>query len=322
MIVRVLIVSICLGFLSCQGNATPPRGIKIAALLKTSTNPFFQLMWEGIKQEADLIGVKVDLFWPESESDFAYQYNFLQSKAFDYDALIIAPSNAEGVRDYLPPLRAAGKWIILTDIDFPLLPAMKQLDYYDAFIGTDDAIGAKLVAEFVKKRFRDLMQVTVVAGFRFHLEKPRFARFIQEIRLAFPQAKIDTYIGNYERAEARAIAKQHLATLRMSEVVYCANDHMALGILDTLHELQVKSLPVIIGYDSIREAQEAIVAGDMAASVVQLPSRMGREAVRGVVLRAQGKPIAPRTLIPPELSVRRVAIDSVPLEQLYGKQPY
>ena len=167
MIVRVLIVSICLGFLSCQGNATPPRGIKIAALLKTSTNPFFQLMWEGIKQEADLIGVKVDLFWPESESDFAYQYNFLQSKAFDYDALIIAPSNAEGVRDYLPPLRAAGKWIILTDIDFPLLPAMKQLDYYDAFIGTDDAIGAKLVAEFVKKRFRDLMQVTVVAGFSF-----------------------------------------------------------------------------------------------------------------------------------------------------------
>lgn len=293
--------------------------LKIAALLKSSTNPFFNLMWEGIKSEADKLNLQVELFWPESESNFDYQYEFLKTQARFYDALIIAPSNPNQIYQYLPVLKEQKILIAILDIDFDL-PEEEKSKYYDVFIGTDDSKGGILAAEFAKGHLLPNNQkVVVFDGFDFHKNIPRLVSFREKLRLYLPNIKFLEFVGDYDRDKARQITNDNISVIREANVVYCANDHMALGVIDSLLAKGLKKMPVIIGYDSVREAQEAILEGNLAASVIQFPAKMGSEGIKTLFALSKGVTTSRKILIDPELSVKKSFITSLKVMDLVRK---
>lgn len=288
--------------------------IRIAALLKTSSNPFFQLMWEGIKKESDMAGLDVELFWPERESDFEFQYEFLKNRAAEFDVLVLSPSNPGGVVPYLPLIKRAGIKIILLDLSLNNLPSSaKENDYFDAFIGTDNEGGGRLAAKYGKQFIvsKDFPQVVILGGFQTHMSIPgRTMMFEEEMRLFNSNIIFHKFTANYDRKTARDIVNENLEIFIESNLIFCANDHMALGVVDALLGEKVK-LPPIIGYDSIKEAQQAILEGKMVASIVQFPSRMGSESIRAAVALLQDKQVERKILIGPEITVRRIQIETI-----------
>ena len=304
-----LILTLCIS--GCNGGSTPK--IKVAALLKSSTNPFFALMWEGIKSEADRQGLKVDLYWAEKEENFAYQREFLQNRANEYDALIIAPSNPEEVKPLLPGLKSSGKHVIILDEGIPLCKGEKASHFCDSFIATDNAAGGRLVAEYVKDLLHPGDSLVVMAGFDF--EKPRTAAFEDRIHQLVPELRVRRFLGHFDRMKSKQIVRRELRKFSAAKVIYCANDHMALGVLEELKLAGLGKLPVIVGYDSIRAAHEAILRGDLSASVVQFPARMGQESIRTLKELVEGAPVAETILIPPQLSVLRPSVQTIGLEQ-------
>ena len=306
---HALILTLCIS--GCTGTSAPK--IKVAALLKSSTNPFFALMWEGIKSEADRQGLKVDLYWAEKEENFAFQRDFLQNRAAEYDALIIAPSNPTEVKPLLPGLKSAGKRVIILDEGIPLCKGEQASNYCDSFIATNNAAGGKLVAEYVKDILQPGDSLVVMAGFDF--EKPRTAAFEDRIHQLVPDLRIQRFLGHFDRVKSKQIARKERRKFAAAKVIYCANDHMALGVLEELKLLGLDKMPIIVGYDSIRAAHEAILRGDLAASVVQFPARMGQESIRTLKRLVEGAPIAETILIPPQLSVLRPSVQTIGLEQ-------
>lgn len=310
---NILVVFICSVFVgaSCTSLKSDKDNFKIAALLKSSTNPFFSLMWEGIRSESDRLGLQVELFWPESESNFDYQYDFLKNKGHLYDAIIIAPSNPEVLRQYLPGLKKKNILIALLDIDFDL-PEHEKPKYYDVFIGTDDVLGGMLAAEYAKEHLPfDGGSIVLFNGFNFHKNIPRMDSFRKSLRLEYPNMTFTEFVGDYDRNKAKTISSMNLTAISKADIIYCANDHMALGVIDALKDRQPAHFPTIIGYDSVREAQEAILEGKLGASVIQFPAKMGRESVAALFNLFKGRTSPRRILIEPELSVQKSFITSL-----------
>ena len=311
-----------LSLVACTVSACNPSEHprpRIAALLKSSTNPFFAMMWEGIKSEADRRGIDVQLYWGKKESDFAFQSNFLKKEAQGFDGIIFAPSNPSENASLLAKLKSQKKKIVILDEGVPVPSAQPTSRYYDTFIATDNAAGGQIAAAYAAQHLTNHSRVTVLAGFDF--DKPRTVAFKKALRSKFPDIKISEFAGYFDRQRTRAVVRRHLALFEGSDVIYCASDHMALGVIQELPLAKHKHHPRIIGYDSIREAQEAILQGTLAASVVQFPAKMGSDGVSAMDELLHGNKVPAQSLIQPELSIRQATVQTVKLTTLLGDKP-
>ena len=89
---------------------------------------------------------------------------------------------------------------------------------------------------------------------------------------------------------------------------------MALGAIEALQTYQ--SDAVLVGVDGAVEATQAIIGGDMAATVAQNPYAMGKVGVQQATKAANGKSIDPRintgiTLVTKENAPRYLKIREV-----------
>lgn len=316
----ILLIILAVLITCCSPMKGDDKSIRVAAILKTSTNPFFQLMWEGIKNEAINSGIEVDLFWPEKETDFEYQYNILSSKAYSYDAVILAPSDIANTYKYLPQLKKKNITVVILDV-MPQLPeSALHNDYYDVFAGTDNELGGRLAAEYAHSYIGVINNAIIIGGFKEHvMKRGRIVSFINNAKRLNPNIQIQIFTADYDRLKAAHIARRHIDSIKSSDLVYCANDHMALGVLDVIREMEIKSGPHIIGYDSIREAQQMILQGEMDASVVQYPALMGKEAVRAIVALKSSEYVPNKIMIPPRLSIKQTLIGTVGINELASK---
>lgn len=318
---KLILPILLLSSIACSAPGLKSHHVKVAALLKTSTNPYFHLMWEGIKREADLLGIDVQVFWPENESDFEFQYNFIINKITQFDALIFAPSDADTALPYLKELKQHGIPIVVLDADIHFPPGSRSSDYFDAYLGTNNEKGGELAADFLIPLMPKNPTIIIVEGFYKHIfSSGRTLSFRKRIMSELPRAKISEFVGNYDRNIAKTITRKNLKMFKSADAIFCANDHMALGVSDILSPKMKENTPLIIGYDSIKEAQEAILSGKLAASIVQFPARMGSESVKVIKDLLQKKTVATQILIDPEISIRKPTIEVVKLSDLQKRR--
>jgi ribose transport system substrate-binding protein len=92
--------------------------------------------------------------------------------------------------------------------------------------------------------------------------------------------------ANFDRQQAVGAMEDILQTNPHVSAVFCANDQMALGALQTLAARHLTGKIKLVGFDGALEATEAIVGKQMYATVAQDPYGMAQvgveEAVRAV----------------------------------------
>ena len=80
---------------------------------------------------------------------------------------------------------------------------------------------------------------------------------------------------------------------------------MAMGAIGALSSVNYSPWPIIVGFDGIPEAREAIRNGKMHATVAQNPALMGEKAIDVFVELRQGKKFdAPVTIFPTLLTAQ------------------
>jgi ribose transport system substrate-binding protein len=85
--------------------------------------------------------------------------------------------------------------------------------------------------------------------------------------------------------------------------IFAHNDNMILGALDAIETADAKLNPVLVGFDGILEAREALKRGALTATIVQQPEKMGSLAVESMVQLYRGEKITPKVLV--ELKVMK-----------------
>ncbi|MCR4877418.1 MAG: ABC transporter substrate-binding protein [Clostridiales bacterium] len=186
---------------------------------------------------------------------------------------------------------------------------MDSIEYAAAFGGDFVEEGRRQVAwagEYLKSIGRGeeevcvaIMEGTTGSGAQVDRTKGNLAAME-----AYPNLKlVAQQSGNFTRAEGQALMESWLKSIDKIDVLIAQNDDMALGAIDAIKAAGLvpgKDI-IIVGCDSVKAAFDAIVAGEMNATIECTP--LYGPFVVEAVEKLQGGEMMSKTVIHPEEGV-------------------
>jgi ribose transport system substrate-binding protein len=105
----------------------------------------------------------------------------------------------------------------------------------------------------------------------------------------------------FDRKMARETMRRLINMDIQFDAVFAHNDNMILGVLDAMELTEYRSSRILVGFDAIREAVQAIREGKLTATIAQRPEIMGGLTVKSAVHLMRGEKLPSE--IPVELEL-------------------
>jgi len=283
---------------AAAADAGPAQQKTIALVMKTLTNPFFVEMERGARQAEKELGIQLIVKTAAQETSIEQQIaiveDLIQAKVA---AIVIAPGDSVGLIPVLKRAQDAG--IVIVNIDNQLDPdraAQAGLTRVP-FISVDNEQAAYLSAKFIGDQIHAPAKAIVLEGIRT-------ARNAQERKRgalrAFGQNANITVVAmetaHWKIDEAYDVTKQLFSRTPDIQVVFAANDMMALGVAKYLAETGRASV-LVAGFDALPEAQPALRSGSIAVSIDQQAAKQGNIGVRYAAQMLNGETVPAETMI-------------------------
>ncbi|OVE80265.1 hypothetical protein BVY01_00575 [bacterium I07] len=278
----LITVLILMGSLSCgRGDSDSQSGPTIALVMKTLNNLFFIDMERGAQAEAKRLNVNLVVQAAEREVDVEKQMqiieNLIQRRV---DVIIVAPS---GSKEIIPAIVKANKaGIPVLGIDTRIDPAALKMAGGElaSFIGSDNFEGGKIAGQHIAELLDGKGEVAILEGIPGHETGDERKRGFHEALAGFPEIKvIASLTANWERDQGFNVFQSILQSHPGVDALFACNDLMALGAIEAIRAAGRDRDVIVVGFDAILDAKNAIKDGSMKASVAQHPDEMGRAAV-------------------------------------------
>jgi D-allose transport system substrate-binding protein len=287
-------------------------------LMKTLSNPFWGAMEQGVEAGAKEAGVKYFLQAAESDQAAEPQLNLcntmLERKPV---AMITAAINSTNLLPCLKAAQEAGMKIVDLDGNLDQSILDKEGLKITFRIGSDNvAAGAQGAEYLVSKLGKDAKgPVLVIEGLSGNITGQRRAKgFADKLKELAPGLEIVASLpGDWDRGKAASIANDTLTAHPDLVAIFCANDGMALGAVESVFAAGKGDQVTIIGVDGNVDAVKSIKEGRLNASVAQLPYLVGKQAVENVKKALAGESV------PADIAVPTLVLTKDVLEA--GKEP-
>ena len=283
---RVIAAAVTAGLLACGLGLSAHAADKptYGVLLKTLSNPFWGAMEKGIKDGTDEIGVDYFLQAVESDQAAEPQLNTCNTMLERKPAVMItAAINSTNLLPCLKQANDAG--IPVVDLDANLdHDIAKKAGVKIAFtIGSDNTAAGAKGADFIAQKLGKDAQgpVLVIEGLAGNITGQKRAKgFAEELAKAAPGLKIVASLpGDWDGQKAANVTNDTLTRNPDLVAIFCANDTMALGAVESVFAAGKGGKITIVGVDGNSDAVKSIKAGRLTASVAQLPYLVGKQAV-------------------------------------------
>ena len=252
----------------------------VALVMKALSNPFFLKMEEGARKYAQEENIPLEVFGLERETDVERQIGIVENLiSRGYGAIVIAPADSKRLVQICN--KALEKNIVVINIDNPLHQGtMDQLGISIPFVGSDNRIGASMVGKYVKHKLKGRGQIIVIEGIRgVENADLRKQGFIEAVTQNSAIKVISSESANWHTDEALSLATRLLKKYKSVDAIFCANDKMALGVLQAFDNLDLSGNILLAGYDNIESVRDEMRSGRIHATVEQHPELMGEYGV-------------------------------------------
>jgi len=271
---------------------------KVALVMKALSNPFFIKLEEGAKKYAKKQGISLELFGVERETDVTRQIGIVENLiARKYGAIVIAPTDSKKL---IPVCKKAlDNGLAVINIDNPLhKPTLEKMNVSIPFIGSDNYEGGQLVGNYFRKKLLKKGKVIVIEGIR-GVENADLRKngFIDAITKESDIQIIGSESANWHTDEALSVVTALIQKHNEVDAIFCANDNMAIGVIQSLDMFGLTGQILIGGYDNIDEIRSEMRNKHMHATVEQHPELMGEYGVMLASKQLNGKKIPQMTLI-------------------------
>ncbi len=209
------------------------------------------------------------------------------------DILITSPRDGRAMAPVIARVYAGGIPVVLVTRDIPG-------ESYTTLVGPDDTLIARDAARFLAAEMAGKGRVLMLEGVpTASTAIARTQAFVEELAEHPGMTLVASRVGNYLRGDALLAVEAVLAEGIAFDAIYAHSDSMAAGARIALESagLDPATIP-IVGIDYIREAREAIRAGQQAASYTYPTS--AEATAKAVMAIAQGREVA-----------RRIVVDSI-----------
>ena len=290
---------LALGAGSAARAAEPVYGV----LLKTLSNPFWGAMEQGIRAGAKEVGVQYYMQAVESDQAAEPQLNTCNTMLERKPAVMITAAINSTI--LLPCLKRANEMgMPVVDLDANLDHAIAaKAGVKIAFtIGSDNVAAGRQGADWLVQKLGANAKgpVLVIEGLSGNITGQKRARgFREELAARAPGLTIAASLpGDWDRQKAANIANDIMTRNPDLKAIFCANDTMALGAVESVFAAGKGGKIVIIGVDGNVDAVKSIKAGRLDASVAQLPYLVGKEAVEKAHDVLAGRHVDEYTYVP------------------------
>jgi len=266
----------------------------VGMVVPNIANPFFPVIIQAVEKQLRAQGTQLLLC--DSGDDVRQEAELVHSLLeHRIDGILVSPCDRVSSRT---TVRLAASQVPVVQID-------RRAGSEVAFVGVDqDRAMAEVVEHLARQGCRRFAYVASSSRASTAAERSRgYRRAVQR----FANGSHDRlYAGDFSMEWGREAARRLLAERDLPDAVVCANDLVALGVLDVLrsHGVDVPGDVLLTGFD---DTEVAAVTWPPLTSVRQPLEEVGRRAVellRTVPDRADGGPVR-ATLFRAELVVRR-----------------
>jgi len=274
--------------------------------MKTLNNPFFIDMQAGAEEAAAELGVRLLVQAAEREVDVEKQMqiieNLIQRKVA---AICVTPS---GSKEIVPAILKANKagipiLIIDTRVDEEMLIA--ATGKIATFIGSDNIEGGRIAANFVVEQLGGVGKIAILEGIPGHETGDARLSGFHEIIDQLDGIEIATsQTANWERDQGFTVFQNMLQSHPDIDALFACSDLMALGAVEAIRAAGRTGDILVVGFDALADARDAILAGTMTGSVAQHPEDMGRKAIENAKRLLDGAAIPATVPIQIELITR------------------
>jgi inositol transport system substrate-binding protein len=295
-------------FASFDSAKAAEKHLTILVAMPDLAFPFFVHMVDQTKDEAKKIG-DIDLIVGDGQRSSPKETADVEAAITKgVNGILISPNDVDALA---PAIQEA------VDSNVPVVTVDRRVNKVPgvlAHVGADNVKGGEAQGQLIEKLFPNgatVMNLQGQSGASPAIDRNKgLHNVLDQAKDKYKFIFEDT--AGFDRSKGLAMTESALAGMSTPpDVIVCANDDMALGALEALKARNLLGKVKLIGFDALPEALGQIKAGNMTATIEQLPGGQVRGALQALVsfLRDGKKPDQQVTLLTP------IAITSENLNQ-------
>ncbi len=263
-------------------------GAKLFVNMKgpSAGNPFWALVEQGAVQAGVDYGVDVQVVAPSAESDIPGQIALIEDNTAQGAAgMAIAVTDAVALNPAIQAAMDQGVKVVWVDSGGD--------NEGVTYIGTDNAVGAALAGKYLCDTLEPGSKVAILQG--LITTTTGMAR-ADGSKAAVTECGLDLVMevpANWDRAQGLAATEDIITQHPDLAGIFGSNDEMALGAVEALRAADLLDQVTVVGYDANPDAREAVLAGDMEATIAQNPINMGYFGVESLIKLINGETLDP-----------------------------
>lgn len=224
--------------------------------------------------------MKVLLEGPPSETSYNEQTNIIETmiSAGEVDAIAIAPLQADMIVTQLANCTIP---VLFVDTD-------AEYEQKTSFIGTGNEEAAYLGGQYMAEKLPDDAKVVIIGGVAGN---PTIEARVNGYKKAMDEAGIEILDIQYAESNAEKalnIMENFLQNFDRIDAVLCVGDEMAMAAQRAAAQAGRDDI-MFMGFDGISSGVQAVIDGQLTATVAQSPYNMGYQAVVNAVAAAKGE---------------------------------
>jgi fructose transport system substrate-binding protein len=287
--VALLVLTGCTEQRYWGGKTTAGRGgpAKIGLVTKTETNPYFVVLRQAAKAEADRKGASFVALAGKFDGDNDGQVTAIENLIQQgVTTILITPNTASGVLGAIAQARSRGILVIALDT------ATEPASAVDATFATDNTAAGRQQGAYVKAALKGvaprLLMIDGTAGAT--VDTQRHNGFLQGIGLTNSSpAVLGHQSANGDQNKAQQAMENLLQRNPNVNAVYSMNEPSGRGAYAAIKSRGLASNITMGSIDGGCEGVRDVAAGQFAVTVMQFPRKMAISGVdAGVAYAATG----------------------------------
>lgn len=282
------------------------KEFQIALVMKTLTNPFFVDMEKGARQAENELNIKLLVKTGAQETSIEQQIQIVEELILlKVDAIVIAPGSSVDLVKVLKKAQNAGIVIVNIDNRLDAAECVKQGLTGVPFISVKNDDAAYLSAQTIASLVTGPAQAIIIEGIR-DAENAELRR--QGAVKAFAENSnikvVASESANWKIDEAHDLVKTLLTANPDVKLIFCANDMMALGVVEYLKEINRKDI-LVAGFDNLEDMRTEILAGWAYVTIDQQADKQGYMGIVTAVNMLKGVSVDEVTYVDAKVIIKK-----------------
>jgi ABC-type sugar transport system substrate-binding protein len=269
----IALLSACGSKNGATPKSSPPTSKRIAVVISTLNNPWFVVLANAARAEAQARGYKVTVF--DSQNDPAKESaNFDNVISSAYDAVLLNATDADGSVANVKRAHAA---------DIPVFTMDREINVSDAVVSqvlSDNYAGAVALGQNFVEQVGEQGRYVELLGLVTDNNTWNRSKGFHSVVDRYPNLKmVAQQSADFDRSKALDVMESILQAQPDVKAIFCGNDAMALGAVQALLVNGRVGKVKVFGFDGSNDAITSIIDGKLAATAMQYPKIIAKTVV-------------------------------------------